>query len=195
MTAHPVGEPSATALGPSVATPPPAATGLRLVRVSPSRAARAPFVVLVLGLLAGGLVALLLLNTAVAEDSFRLHDLQQQGVVLTEREQELRRQVDALEAPAALARRAAALGMGPGGAPVFLRLPDGAVLGTVTTPSPVPKPVTTPPAAKPSAAGSAKPAAKPAVKAAAKPTAKPTAKATPRPTPSPRRTPTAGDQQ
>ncbi|MEV4461365.1 hypothetical protein [Microbispora sp. NPDC049633] len=39
------------------------------------RPPRAPFVLLVVGLMCGGLVTLLLLNTVLAQDSFRLTDL------------------------------------------------------------------------------------------------------------------------
>ncbi|MBP2702352.1 hypothetical protein JOL79_00895 [Microbispora sp. RL4-1S] len=39
------------------------------------RPARAPFVLVVVGLMCGGLVTLLLLNTVLAKDSFKLSDL------------------------------------------------------------------------------------------------------------------------
>ncbi|MGB8651510.1 MAG: hypothetical protein WCD35_12710, partial [Mycobacteriales bacterium] len=102
---------------------------LRLVTQRRSSAAKAPFVVVVVMLLVGGLLGLLLLNTLVAQDSFALHDLTKQGKALDQREQELGRQVQTLQAPAQLAARATSLGMVPGGPPAFLRLPDGRVLG------------------------------------------------------------------
>ena len=105
---------------------------LRLVPQAPSHAARAPFVGVVVGLLALGLLGLLALNTSLAESSFRLHALQGQATVLADREQVLRQEVEALQAPEALAARAEALGMVPGGPPAFLRLSDGAVLGEPT---------------------------------------------------------------
>jgi hypothetical protein len=110
-------------------TSPRKATPLRLVPQRRSSAARAPFVVVVVTLLGGGLLGLLLLNTLVAQGSFALHDLSAKGKALEQREQQLARQVQALQAPAVLAHRAAALGMVPGGPPAFLRLPDGKVLG------------------------------------------------------------------
>jgi hypothetical protein len=146
----------------------------------------------VVALLVTGLLGLLLLNTVLAQDSFRLHSLQAQGKDLTLREQTLQRSVDDLSAPNALARRAAALGMVPGGAPVFLRLPDGAVLGTPgKAPKAAPKAAAKPTAkatAKPTVTAAAKTAAKPTTKPTAKPTTKTTAKApaaAPRPTTSP----------
>jgi hypothetical protein len=89
---------------------------------------------LLLLLMGGGLLGLLLLNTALTEDAFRLHKLQQQSESLAEQEQELSLKVDALSDPAALASRAAGAGMVPGGAPGFLPVdtpvPPGArVLG------------------------------------------------------------------
>jgi len=108
------------------------AGSLRLVPPAPSRAARAPFVAVVVGLLALGLLGLLALNTSLAESSFRLHALQGQAKVLAEQEQVLRQEVEALQAPEALAGRAEALGMVPGGPPAFLRLSDGEVLGSAS---------------------------------------------------------------
>lgn len=125
-----------------------AATPLLLVPPVQRHAARTPFALLVLGLLAAGLVGLLLLNTFLAQDAFRLHDLQRRGVALTEREQVLNRSVNDLAAPGALAARARALGMGPASDPLFLRLADGAVIGgTGGPPKPTPKPVAVPAAA------------------------------------------------
>ena len=115
---------------------------LRLVPQRRSSAAKAPFVVVVVALLAGGLLGLLLLNTLVAQESFALHDLNKQGKALEQREQELGRQVQALQAPAALAAQAQHLGMVPGGPPAFLRLADGRVLGKPMPGVAPPPPVT-----------------------------------------------------
>lgn len=102
---------------------------LRLVPQRRSNAAKTPFLVVVVTILVGGLLGLLLLNTLVAQDSFALHDLASQARELEQREQDLGKQVQAHQAPAALAARAAALGMFPGGPPAFLQLPSGKVLG------------------------------------------------------------------
>ncbi|MEU9448257.1 septum formation initiator family protein [Streptomyces sp. NPDC048277] len=104
----------------------------RLARLFPpgraNQAARTPFVLLVVLLLGGGLIGLLVLNSALSEGSFRLDDLQKQTKNLTDEEQALQRDIDAYSAPDALQRRARELGMVPGGDPAFLD-PDGTVKG------------------------------------------------------------------
>jgi len=129
---------------------------LRLVPQRRSNAARAPFAVVVVVLLVGGLLGLLMLNTMVAQGAFRLHDLTVQGKVLDDREEVLSRQVQTLQAPTSLSQRATAFGMVPGGPPVFLRLSDGAVLGTPGAPAP-PAPAPAAPAAAPAGAPKALP--------------------------------------
>ncbi|MPY45368.1 septum formation initiator family protein, partial [Streptomyces phyllanthi] len=94
----------------------------------PGQAARTPFVLLVVTLLGGGLIGLLVLNSALSEGSFRLDDLKEETKSLTDEEQALQRDVDAYSAPDALQRRARELGMVPGGDPAFLN-PDGTVRG------------------------------------------------------------------
>ena len=99
----------------------------RLARLLPpgrGQAARTPFVLLVVLLLGGGLIGLLVLNSALSEGSFQLDDLQKDTKSLTDEEQALQRDVDAYSAPDALQRRARELGMVPGGDPAFLN-PDG----------------------------------------------------------------------
>ncbi|MEU6365610.1 septum formation initiator family protein [Streptomyces sp. NPDC046931] len=101
----------------------------RLIPVGGRRgAARTPFVLLVVLLLGGGLIGLLMLNSALSEGAFKLDDLQRQTKNLTDEEQALQRDVDAYAAPDALQRRARELGMVPGGDPAFLN-PDGTVKG------------------------------------------------------------------
>ncbi|MET7691578.1 hypothetical protein ABZT06_26950 [Streptomyces sp. NPDC005483] len=95
---------------------------------SPGQAARTPFVLLVVLLLGGGLIGLLVLNSALSEGSFKLADLQKDTKSLTDEQQGLQRDIDAYSAPAALVRRARELGMVPGGDPAFLD-PDGTVKG------------------------------------------------------------------
>ncbi|MFD3840577.1 septum formation initiator family protein [Streptomyces sp. NPDC058642] len=105
----------------------------RLARLFPTtggrgQAARTPFVLLVVLLLGGGLIGLLVLNSALSEGSFKLDDLQKETKSLTDQEQALQRDIDAYSAPDALQRRARELGMVPGGDPAFLA-PDGTVKG------------------------------------------------------------------
>ena len=100
----------------------------RLFPTGPGQAARTPFVLLVVLLLGGGLIGLLVLNSALSEGQFKLDDLQKQTKSLTDEEQALQRDVDAYSAPDALQRRAHELGMVPGGDPAFLD-PKGTVKG------------------------------------------------------------------
>jgi hypothetical protein len=107
----------------------------RLARLLPAgggQAARTPFVLLVVLLLGGGLIGLLVLNSALSEGSFHLDDLQRDTKSLTDEEQALQRDVDTYSAPDALQRRAHELGMVPGGDPAFLN-PDGSVKGVPGT--------------------------------------------------------------
>jgi hypothetical protein len=134
-----------TAAAPSP-PPPPERAAARSRRQSPLTlvpsgqvdARRAPFVAVVVVLLVAGLLVLLVLNTVLARDAFTLHSLKIQDRVLTDREQALQREVERLRAPQELAAAAIALGMVQSGPPAFLRLPDGAVLGT---PVPAEEPV------------------------------------------------------
>lgn len=153
---------------------------------TPRTPARAPFVVLVAFLLAGGLVLVLLVNTWLAQGSFEMQQLQRQKVSLDVRAQAVSQHIADESAPHALAARAAAMGLVPAPNPVF-KAADGSVLGVANKavrPAPPPPPVPTPtPSANASAApgtaassGSAvspKPAAQPsasAANAAARPT-------------------------
>jgi hypothetical protein len=121
----------------------------RLLVVPPvsSEAPRAPFVVLVACLLVAGLGGLLFLHTALAEDSFKLHDLQVRASVLQDQQQALE-QLLALEAsPRRLSDRAQALGMVRSENPAFIRLSDGRILGKPkagVAPPPPPAPTTSP---------------------------------------------------
>ncbi|MBT2448470.1 hypothetical protein J7F03_15535 [Streptomyces sp. ISL-43] len=121
-----------------------------------------PFVLLVVALLGGGLISLLLLNSALNQGSFQLSKLRKETTVLTDEEQALQRDVDGYSAPDALQRRAHELGLVPGGSPVFIG-PDGKVAGTASAaaepPPPSPPPSAAPPGgAVPSPAGSPAPA-------------------------------------
>ncbi|MET3987608.1 hypothetical protein [Streptomyces sp. PvR034] len=159
-----------------------------------SKAGRTPFVLLVVVLLAGGLISLLLLNSALNQGSFQLSKLKKETTSLTDEQQALQRDVDAQSAPDALERRARELGLVPGGSPVFLG-PDGKVSGTPTA-AEVPPPPSPPPAAAsgapqsapPSGAPSAPPSApQPAAPPAAAPGTVPPPPSAGKPTPNPGR--------
>ena len=91
---------------------------------------RAPFLVLVLVLAIGGLVGLVLLNTAVNENAFRLHDLDTNQESLDKQEQQLEQALDDRSSPAKLAAQAKKMGLVPAGDPAFVVLSDGKVVGT-----------------------------------------------------------------
>ncbi|WP_326697050.1 cell division protein FtsL [Streptomyces sp. NBC_01754] len=162
----------------------------RLMPSGPSTAARAPFVLLVVLLLAGGLISLLVLNSALNEGSFELSRLERRTTELTDEQQALQRDVDSYSEPDALERRARQLGMVPGGSPAFLEK-DGTVRGAPTQATAEPSPVPTTPAAgaSPSDGASASPAdpsapASPIGPATASPTGTAPAAAPTTPTPS-----------
>ncbi|MFD5496604.1 septum formation initiator family protein [Streptomyces sp. NPDC001812] len=111
-----------------------------------AQAARTPFVLLVVLLLGGGLIGLLVLNSALSEGAFELDDLKRETKSLTDEEQALQRDIDAHSAPDALQRRARELGMVPGGDPVFLS-PDGKVKGAPAPASAARAPLVIPPEA------------------------------------------------
>jgi hypothetical protein len=101
-----------------------------------TQAARTPFAVLVLGLLAAGVVGLLMFNTSMQQASFTATKLQQQVTALTAQQQGLDMQLDALRDPQQLAVAAKKLGMVPASEPAFIRLSDGKVLGNPTPATP-----------------------------------------------------------
>ncbi|MEV7174220.1 hypothetical protein AB0O18_31550 [Streptomyces sp. NPDC093224] len=146
-----------------------------------------PFVLLVVALLAGGLISLLLLNSALNEGSFQLSRLKKETTALTDEEQALQRDVDAYSAPDALQRRAHELGLVPGGSPVFLG-PDGSVSGSAApaqAPAP-PSPTLTPaPPAAQAGPGRPTPTAPTAPAATAPEEAPAPAPASPEPTAAP----------
>ncbi len=104
--------------------------GLRLVRPVRSRASKAPFVVVVLALLSIGLVGLIVMSTVLQAQSFQAAALNRTASALQSQQQGLTREVEYLQSPANVARRALIYGMVPNATPAFLRLSDGKVLGT-----------------------------------------------------------------
>ncbi|HET8601887.1 MAG TPA: hypothetical protein VFL99_16300 [Segeticoccus sp.] len=107
----------------------PSVPRLHVVSGAESRSGGVGFALFCVGLLVSGLVALLLLNTSMSQGSFTLYDLQSTSGELTDQTTSLRTQLRDQEAPANLARRAAAQGMVPSASSAFIRLSDGKVLG------------------------------------------------------------------
>lgn len=87
------------------------------------------FVVGCLVLLLCGLLALLLLNTARAQQSFTLDRLQAQSNALSDTQQELGTDLNNVSAPQQLALKAEALGLRPADRIRYVRSSDGKVLG------------------------------------------------------------------
>jgi hypothetical protein len=105
------------------------AAGLRLVRPVRSRARKAPFVVVVLTLLSIGLVGLIVMSTVLQAQSFKAASLNRTANALQVQQQGLTRDVERLQSPSNVARRALVYGMVPNASPAFLRLSGGKVLG------------------------------------------------------------------
>ena len=97
----------------------PSGTGVPDARPEPGSASlpaalHAPqtrFILLVLGLLGGGLVCLLVINTTLATASFRIDALQRGNAALGQHVQALRQQVSTEESASSLEQRALKLGM------------------------------------------------------------------------------------
>jgi hypothetical protein len=103
---------------------------LRLVApLRPERASRGLFAVIITGMLALGLVIMLVVNTSVAQTAFTVSELRGQQRELARTEAALTEQLSAAAAPPVLEAKARAIGMVPSGRPVFVTIPSGDVKG------------------------------------------------------------------
>jgi len=84
-------------------------------------------VFLVVGLLGGGLLCLLLINTILDTGSYQITQLQQANAALAQRTQELQAQIAHEESPGVLASRAHQLGMREPSLLYFLDLRKGRI--------------------------------------------------------------------
>ena len=91
-------------------------------------AQKMPFIVLVIGLLAGALVCILVISTTLAAGAFQISNLQQANSALTRQQEQLQQQVASEQAPATIAQRARQLGMKPATALRFIDLRTGRVV-------------------------------------------------------------------
>jgi len=96
---------------------------------------KAPFLLFLVGLVVAGVVGVLVLNTKITENSFRLGDLRRAQADLSLQEQQLQEQLAVLESPGNLLAAGRRLGLVPAGTPAHISLPDGRVVG-------VPQPAT-----------------------------------------------------
>ncbi|WP_232248399.1 FtsB/FtsL family cell division protein [Streptacidiphilus rugosus] len=126
-----------------------------------AKAGRGPFALLVMVLLATGLIALLMLNTALSQGGFTVSKLQRQTTSLQNERQGLQQQIDGWSAPDALAARARGLGMVPSGNPAFLT-DNGRTLGAPSPLPAAPSPTASPSASAPSSPHPSTPTAMPA---------------------------------
>jgi hypothetical protein len=82
-------------------------------RARGGRVPRAPFILLVLCLLGGGLICLLVINTTLGGASFQIDRLQQSANARALQVQRLEQQIAADESPTKIAQEACLLGMRP----------------------------------------------------------------------------------
>jgi hypothetical protein len=132
-----------------------ALTQLKVER-KPGSAGRATFVILVMALLIGGVVATLWFATQATADAYKLEQAKNATNQLQVRVGKLQQQVAQQDSPPSLAQRAQQLGMIPAPDPAHIVVgPDGHVT-VVGTPSVAVRPTTPPP---PSSTAPAKPPA------------------------------------
>jgi Na+-transporting NADH:ubiquinone oxidoreductase subunit NqrC len=96
---------------------------------------RAPFILLLVGLLGGALVSLLVISTTLAEGSYQITHLQQENTVLARQEQVLTDQVAQASSPAQIAQEAQALGMRQNPNLQFINLTTGKIVAGKPTPA------------------------------------------------------------
>jgi cell division protein FtsB len=93
------------------------------------RAGRGAFILFVSGVLAAGLLVMLVINTSLAQGAFAVTELQKQIDILSEQEQALTREIANASGPVALETAARSLGMVPNANPVFIDVEAGEILG------------------------------------------------------------------
>jgi hypothetical protein len=107
----------------------PAPTPLRVIPSSITRTGNGAFATTCIALLIAGLIALLLLNTALAQGSLALGDLQRESARLSDTAGNLQEEIDRASATGALARSAAELGMVRMNTRGYVDLAKGTVTG------------------------------------------------------------------
>lgn len=105
---------------------------LRVVTGTEVRRSNTAFTVICSTLLALGLLALLLLNTARAEQSFALSELKSSSTTLHDNERQLRSDIANVSAPQQVALKAQEMGMAPAPEVTYLRASDHKVLGVAS---------------------------------------------------------------
>ena len=116
----------------SPAAPASTRTRFRVVATRAQRNARPRvfYAIVTMSVIFGIIVAQLLLSVAVSSGAYEISGLQAQNRELSRTQQSMSQDLDRLASPQNLAANAEALGMVNNNTPVYLRLSDGAVLGS-----------------------------------------------------------------
>lgn len=107
----------------------PAPTPLRVIPARITHTGNGAFATLCIALLTAGLIALLLLNTALAQGSLALGDLQRESARLSDTASNLQEDIDRASATGALARSASEIGMVRMNTRGYIDLSKGTVSG------------------------------------------------------------------
>ena len=111
---------------------------LRVAPPLPVAVARAPFVAMLIAIVVAGVVGILVLNTMINANQFRLNNLQSQQAGLDQQEQGLKEQLAHQQAPGSLVAAGKCLGLVPAGSLAYMKMPNGQLVG-------VPEPATNTP--------------------------------------------------
>jgi hypothetical protein len=110
----------------------PRVTPATVAPPAPMALPRAPFLVVVVGLVIVGVLGVLVLNTRINENSFVLDGLRAQQSAMDQKEQQLSQDLEEAQSPGNLRAAAKRLGLVPAGTPAFITLPDGKIIGVPT---------------------------------------------------------------
>lgn len=102
---------------------------LRVAPPLPVSVARAPFVASLIGIVVLGVIGILVLNTMINANQFRLNNLQTQQSGLDKQEQGLKDKLAHQQAPGSLVAAAKCLGLVPAGSLAYIKMPNGAFVG------------------------------------------------------------------
>ena len=119
----------ARATAPLQAPVPQRSPRLQIVRAPETSRSVFPFFLMCAGILLAALVGALLLNTAMAVSSYRIHDQQARLTLLQEQQAELSGKLESLGSPAVLQDSASSLGLVPAEATLDVSVASKSILG------------------------------------------------------------------
>jgi hypothetical protein len=102
---------------------------LRIAPPMPVNVARAPFVAFLIFIVIAGVVGILVLNTMINANQFRLNHLQDRQATLDQQQQQLQQNLAKQESPGSLVANARKLGLVPAGTLAYIQMPDGTLVG------------------------------------------------------------------